>query len=63
MTEEFNLSDEIEELEGIDIIRYSYVKEFIRLLKEDLSAGDDIFLVTKESIREEIDKLAGDKLK
>lgn len=70
MTEtEFNLSDCIDLVESnktdFHSIRTIYVKEFIRLLKENLHESFDFVCECSEcknNIDEIIDKLAGEKL-
>jgi hypothetical protein len=66
MSEEFNLSNDIEESPcpcGCDItiktLRVSEVKEFIRLLKEDIRNANH----NREGTIMFIDKLAGERLK
>lgn len=64
MTEEFNLSEKITRILGDeqhyhDVIYPSYVKEFIRRLKEELDSYSNI---SKTNIKILIDKLAGEKL-
>jgi hypothetical protein len=62
MNKEFNLSEK----EWYDGAMYLYnkedVKEFIRLLKENIVKQTSWNGILKDMIFEEIDKLAGDKL-
>jgi len=69
MTEEFNLSEkeQMKQIFGESIFYFKRedVKEFIRLFKEILLNNYDyenFSEVTRNSIFEDIDKLAGDKL-
>lgn len=64
---EFNLSEKVSKAHptiiGGEIIDARDVKEFIRLLKEDILDGDDInSSVNIKWLLNNIDKLAGDKL-
>ncbi len=68
MSEEFNLSEKIDldysvyDMEGV--ISTEDVKEFIKQLKEEISNPEMHLKKTDvEIILEEIDKLAGEKLK
>lgn len=59
---EFNLSDKIQTYHGWFILELSDVKEFIRLLKEEVTKGCRGTSANCYLIKEEIDKLIGDKL-
>ena len=66
---EFRLSDYNNDLSeedcpdnDMDFIRTKYVKEFIRLLKEEFSPQNNSRKFSQEEIKERIDKLAGDEL-
>lgn len=64
---EFNLSDKILQADygNFSCIDLVHVKEFIRLLKEELGfdVRDMTEIITVRSVKEIIDKLAGEKLK
>ena len=63
MTEEFNLSDMIQEEDGYNsYCRTSDVKEFIKKLKEEISFTMNNSDYNENMIMYDIDKLAGENL-
>ncbi|RPJ79210.1 MAG: hypothetical protein EHM20_02010 [Alphaproteobacteria bacterium] len=79
MIKEFNLSEKINDFHEMenqyqDVIPAKYVKEFIRLLKEEIENFSGFSLYWKDTLKDAgrmrknkvlkiIDKLAGEKLK
>lgn len=62
--EEFDLSDLIESVDGdLEMIRVTAIQEFIRRLKKRFEYMPNTRSYAGIEILEEIDKLAGDKLK
>ena len=62
---EFNLSEKIQmDSEYLDweMLKIEDVKEFIRLLKEEMNDDDSLDYSTQVEIERKIDKLAGEKL-
>ena len=61
MTQEFNLSEEIWEIDNDNVVHTDDIKEFIRLLKEEFTFRTYTEYNSNE-IKLIIDKLAGEKL-
>lgn len=64
MTKEFNLSEEIWEIDNDNVVHTDDIKEFIRLLKEEIENAEQSGYINDEQIdlREIIDKLSGKEL-